>query len=112
MILPLPPSGNNLFKNIPGKGRVKTDAYRAWRKEAALIVMASRERVVGPYEMEMVVGRPDKRRRDLSNTIKAAEDALKEGGAIVDDSLCERLEITWEPEIVPGGSLNITVRPA
>ena len=28
--LGLPPSGNNLFLNVPGRGRVKTPEYRAW----------------------------------------------------------------------------------
>ena len=32
--LPLPPSVNGCFANVPGKGRVRTAQYRAWRKQA------------------------------------------------------------------------------
>ena len=34
MILPMPPSVNALYANIPGRGRVKTAAYKGWIKEA------------------------------------------------------------------------------
>lgn len=29
-----PPSTNNLFRNLPGRGRVRSDKYKAWQKEA------------------------------------------------------------------------------
>ena len=32
--LPLPPSLNNSFVNVPGRGRVPSKAYAAWKKEA------------------------------------------------------------------------------
>lgn len=32
----VPPSVNNLYRNVPGKGRVVTDDYAAWRDAAAL----------------------------------------------------------------------------
>ncbi len=28
--LPYPPVLNNLYANVPGKGRVKSERYRAW----------------------------------------------------------------------------------
>jgi Holliday junction resolvase RusA-like endonuclease len=38
--LPLPPSANKLFFNVPGKGRVKTRAYKNWRRNAVLSIFA------------------------------------------------------------------------
>lgn len=32
--LPFPPSLNNLFRNVRGKGRVPTARYEDWRKRA------------------------------------------------------------------------------
>jgi Holliday junction resolvase RusA-like endonuclease len=36
--IPTPPTANNLYRNVPGKGRVKTEAYRCWQEGAALSV--------------------------------------------------------------------------
>jgi Holliday junction resolvase RusA-like endonuclease len=36
--IPVPPSGNHLYSNAPGKGRVKTAAYKAWQEFASLTV--------------------------------------------------------------------------
>ncbi len=33
--LPLPPSLNNAFVNVPGRGRVPSKAYAQWKREAA-----------------------------------------------------------------------------
>lgn len=35
---PAPPSVNNLYRNVPGRGRVVTREYQAWRDEAALLI--------------------------------------------------------------------------
>jgi Holliday junction resolvase RusA-like endonuclease len=37
--VPVPPTANNLYRNAPGKGRVKTTAYKMWQQYAALTVV-------------------------------------------------------------------------
>jgi crossover junction endodeoxyribonuclease RusA len=107
--LPYPPSANSLFFNVQGKGRVKTRRYDDWRKEAAwLISLAKKRRLEGPYGLTVLAGRPDKRRRDLGNLLKAIEDALVHGGAIEDDSECQCIEMSWHPGIV---GVRVTVLP-
>jgi crossover junction endodeoxyribonuclease RusA len=107
--LPYPPSANSLFFNVQGKGRVKTRRYDDWRKEAAwLISLAKKRRIDGPYGLTVLAGRPDKRRRDLGNLLKAIEDALVHGGAIEDDSECQCIEMSWQPGIT---GVRVTVLP-
>jgi len=86
VILPLPPSANRLFANVPGKGRVKTRAYKNWRKAAILTIFAqvrADRRIGGPVDLEICV--PDGMRGDLDNRLKAAIDALVASNRIDDD---------------------------
>ena len=98
--LPLPVSTNGLYANLPAassrKGRAKSKRYRAWIHEAGLALAIQRPgRVSGPVAVEILVRRPDARRRDVSNLIKAAEDLLVAHGVIADDSLVEDVRARW-----------------
>ncbi len=84
--LPYPPSVNGLFHNA-AKGRAKTPAYRKWRDDAGKMILAQgRRRIHGYINLSIAVTRPDRRKRDISNLIKAMID---------DDSLVQRLSIKW-----------------
>lgn len=92
----LPPSVNNLFANVPGKGRVKSDAYRTWLNAVSWDVALQKQLPIkGEVELEILAGRPDKRRRDISNIIKGVEDLLVRHGLIEDDSLVRKLSVEW-----------------
>ena len=101
--LPFPPPANNLFKNIKG-GRAKTEKYRAWQAEAGWAVTDQRNfyhRVdkwtilSGPIALKLILGRPDKRKRDLDNLLKAPIDLLVKHGVIDDDRNVQRIEASW-----------------
>lgn len=95
--LPLPPSVNNLYANVPKVGRVKTKRYRTWLNAAGWELKTQRPQpVVGHYTMTLLLQRPDNRRRDCSNAIKAVEDLLVTHGILSDDSLALSLTIRWE----------------
>jgi Holliday junction resolvase RusA-like endonuclease len=84
--LPLPPSANKLFFNVPGKGRVKTRAYKNWRRNAVLSIFAqvrADRRIGGPVSLSFCV--PSGMRGDLDNRLKAAIDALVASNRIDDD---------------------------
>lgn len=88
-----PPSTNGLYANLPGKGRVKTKAYKDWKAEAVWTIAAQRPaRIVGDFQVEMRV----QMRGDADNRAKAAIDVLK-GIVTDDDARCMRLTITKEP---------------
>jgi Holliday junction resolvase RusA-like endonuclease len=100
VFLPYPPSANQrLTVRKGGKGLVNTARYRAWKSEASWVTaMAARDQgtVRQPYRLDAVAMPPKTVRvRDLDNLLKATCDALKEGGAVVDDSLCHMINIAW-----------------
>jgi crossover junction endodeoxyribonuclease RusA len=80
----------------PGKGRVKTSEYRAWRIEAGwMLKMAKQQPISGPvsisYEIE------DKGRADLGNLEKAITDLLVSHGMIEGDNreVVRRIAMEW-----------------
>lgn len=98
--LPLPPSVNHLYRNVPGKGRVKTDRYKTWITAAGWEMKGRRlPRLTGPYVLTMLCERKKGRRRDLSNLVKAIEDFLVTHRVIEDDSLCQKITLEWSSAV-------------
>lgn len=86
IVLPVPPSVNAAYANVPRVGRVKTAAYKAWIRQADGYVLSQKARikpVSGPCEISIRV--PLKMRGDVSNRIKLAEDYLVSRGITGDD---------------------------
>jgi Holliday junction resolvase RusA-like endonuclease len=109
LTLPLPTSANDLWTPTR-KGLRKSDAYRAWLKEAGWLAMAQRQRKVsGPYKISISAVRPDNRRRDLGNLLKATEDLLVGIGLIDDDSKSEMIVMRW---VTAGDGITVRVEPA
>lgn len=99
--LPYPPTVNNLFVN-GANGRFKSKAYSAWREAASYSIMEQgRQRMRGCVSLAIALVKPDKRKRDLSNTIKAIEDLLVAMAVIEDDSLVQRISIQWVADGAP-----------
>lgn len=92
--LPMPPSTNALYRNVPGKGRVKTADYKAWIKDAGwqmkLQGASSFLYLAGPLELRISLSA--KSRIDVDN-IKALPDLLKKMGVIDDDKQIRRLYV-------------------
>lgn len=113
--LPLPPSANHLFANAHGGGRVKTKAYKAWI-EAARYQIITTWRAAGkpevrsdtPMQLRLRVGLTD-RARDISNTVKAIEDALVRELPIPDDRYNDRILIERDETL--GGIARVTIAP-
>jgi Holliday junction resolvase RusA-like endonuclease len=83
--LPIPPSVNGLWFNAPGRGRMRTDEYRAWLNEAGWLLKEQRVvRIHGTAGMELRVGLSN-RRRDVDNVIKPFGDLLQANGVIRND---------------------------
>lgn len=93
--LPFPISVNNAYSNNQ-RGRHKSAAYKAWEKEAGTAIKDRHRQRVGPYTLAIHLKKPDKRRRDLGNFEKVISDLLVSHGVVADDSLCERLTMSWD----------------
>ena len=89
--VPVPPSTNNLFVNVTGRGRVRTQRYRTWM-QAALHDVPKVDRLEGDIVVQYRV--PPNNRRDLDNYLKALNDLLVTGGLIVDDRRIVDIRIT------------------
>lgn len=84
--LPVPPSLNGMYFNAPGRGRVKTTAYQAWRNEAVASILAQTQRDprMGGF-ISVRINLPTNMRGDIDNRIKPILDALVASGRIDDD---------------------------
>jgi crossover junction endodeoxyribonuclease RusA len=104
IILAYPPSANRLWRKA-GSNIIRSDEYSQWLNLASWVVRGAvlktgdRKGVLGPYALYVRLCPPDRRARDLDNTLKALSDALKTGGAIEGDHLCQYLEAQWDPSV-------------
>jgi crossover junction endodeoxyribonuclease RusA len=102
--LPYPPSVNRLWRQVR-KSVIRSPRYDAWLNSASWAVRervlktGDRKGVSGPYALYVRICPPDRRARDLDNTLKALSDALKTGGAIDGDHLCQYIEAQWDPSV-------------
>lgn len=82
IVLPLPPSTNNLYANVRGVGRLKTKAHKAWINEAGYAPIAGAWRRLTeeagngiPWQL-IITAYGLRKGRDVSNCIKAVEDLV------------------------------------
>ena len=95
--LPLPPSVNALYANVPGKGRVKTKAYREWIRAAWYVSLPAHPyaRIEGSFTAEVAIFQP--KGGDLDGRLKALFDFCKTIGAIKDDKYLVSLKVDLFP---------------
>jgi Holliday junction resolvase RusA-like endonuclease len=90
--LPVPPSVNALYRNVPRRGRVKTRAYRQWLNSAGWEIQLQRQGCIGAgFEVEITL--PLKTRGDIDNRVKPTLDALTKFGVIRDDRDCRSITV-------------------
>lgn len=107
-----PPSVNNLFRNVPGKGRVRTERYKIWLQAARWDVLLDCnkprqiETLTGPVEISIDLG---KSRGDIDNRAKPVLDLLVNTHVIRDDSQVQLLVIARDGDVKRRAV--VTVRP-
>lgn len=101
VVLPDPISTNNLYSNVPGRGRVMTKAYREWKANASRLLMAQRPlpRFAMPVEITLYAGERNVGQMDSDNAAKSCLDALVAARVIHDDSRkwVRRSSVVWVP---------------
>ena len=112
IVLPFPPSLNQYYRNITIGGRARTlisESGRRYRDVVnSLVAETKTKRLEGDLAIEIEAWFPDKRKRDLDNTLKATLDSLTHAGVWNDDSQIKDLHI-WKAPLI-GGMLKISVR--
>jgi Holliday junction resolvase RusA-like endonuclease len=108
--LPLPPSVNHAWQNVPGKGRVRSPEYRRWHKLAFdELCLQKPGKIVGEFCAVINCGKIN-RRADIDNRIKPLLDLIK-GTVIEDDSKCARVSAGWVSD-VPAERVVMIIRSA
>jgi crossover junction endodeoxyribonuclease RusA len=106
--LPWPPSVNTYWRNFDGRMIISAKG-REYRETVGdqMTVQRMVKHFAGPLRVVIEAWRPDKRRRDLDNLLKATLDGLAHAGVYEDDSQIVDLRIYWAPDI--GGMLKIKI---
>jgi crossover junction endodeoxyribonuclease RusA len=106
--LPWPPSVNTYWRNFDGRMIISAKG-REYREEVGDQIMLQKKacHFAGKLRVVIEAWRPDKRRRDLDNLLKATLDGLAHAGVYEDDSQIVDLRIYWAKDI--GGMLKIKI---
>lgn len=97
IVLPFPISTNRLYRAVGGSS-ILSASYRAWKREAGLLIMSQRpQKHIGPVKVTAVLCAPDKRKRDADNSLKCLLDALKDARVIEadDNSIVREVTARW-----------------
>lgn len=106
--LPWPPSVNRYWRTFQGRMIISAEG-RSYRKAVAdqVLIQRAAKHYENRVRVEIEAFRPDKRRRDLDNLLKAVLDSCTHAGVWVDDSNIVDLRIYWADDI--GGMLKVKV---
>lgn len=95
----MPPSTNNLYANVQGRGRVKTTKYRDWLMAAGLLLKRQGiQRMTG--RVDIVISLEDRHPlRDCDNACKPICDLLVTMGVLSDDrsKFVRSVKAVWAP---------------
>jgi crossover junction endodeoxyribonuclease RusA len=106
--LPFPPSVNHYYRRVGPRTLISREGRRFRERVCSLLAASGVRRVAGPLRVEIEVYPPDRRRRDIDNSMKALLDTLQHGGLYRDDSQIAKLEIERR-DPVPGGRTLVRI---
>ncbi|MEY4234830.1 MAG: hypothetical protein RLZZ454_88 [Pseudomonadota bacterium] len=108
LTLPWPPTVNTYWRQY--QGRVLLSAKgREYRKAVAdqVLIQGAAKHITHAVRVNIEAYRPDRRRRDLDNLLKAVLDSMVHAGVMDDDALIEDLRIYWADGI--GGMVKVRI---
>ncbi|MBP7647912.1 MAG: RusA family crossover junction endodeoxyribonuclease [Comamonas sp.] len=109
LTLPMGPSINSYYLRTKTGGVRISDKGQIFRAEVHNAVVRSKmPKLTGRLCVVMRIFPSTKRLQDISNRIKAAEDALQHAGAFVNDEQIDDLQVTRGP-VVPGGRIEVLI---
>jgi len=111
IVLPYPPTVNTYYTVARGR-KILSKRGREFKKAAAVMAQHSYriKTMCGPLAVSIDLTPPDRRRRDIDNTIKPVLDALTESRVWLDDSQIKELSVSMG-QPMNGGECVVTVEP-
>jgi crossover junction endodeoxyribonuclease RusA len=108
LTFPWPPSVNKYWRTFQGRMIISAEG-RSYRKAVAdqVLIQSGAKHYTGKLCVVIEAFRPDNRRRDLDNLLKAVLDGCTHAGVWEDDSNIVDLRIYWAESI--GGMLKVKV---
>ena len=108
LTLPWPPSVNRYWRSYMGRVLISAEG-RKYRRAVAeqVLIQGENKQVDYAMKVEIKAYRPDRRRRDLDNLLKAVLDSMVHAGVMEDDALVEDLRVYWADEV--GGMVKVTI---
>lgn len=107
--LPYPPSVNHIYSRTKRGGVMLNPKAKAYREEVIYTIGKGHTTLTGRLMVQVDAYMPDKRIRDVSNILKALEDAMTHAGVWKDDSQIDDLRIVRAGVESPGRVL-VTVK--
>jgi len=92
--LPWPPSVNHYYRHVGPRVLISRDGRKYRENVISRLQSGNYPTFRCPVELEIELYPPDKRRRDIDNSMKSLLDALTYGRLYEDDSLILKLTIT------------------
>lgn len=109
LTLPYPPSINHYWRHVGPRTLISREG-RTFRRDVCALLGGNgsvrKPPAGGRIALAMDAFPPDRRRRDLDNTLKAVCDSLAHAGAYEDDSQIDLLTVR-RCQVVPGGRLAV-----
>jgi crossover junction endodeoxyribonuclease RusA len=108
LTLPWPPTVNKYWRTFQGRMIISAEG-RSYRKAVAdqVLIQRGAKHYAGKLRVNIEAFRPDNRRRDLDNLLKAVLDGCTHAGVWEDDSNIVDLRIYWADSV--GGMLKVKV---
>jgi crossover junction endodeoxyribonuclease RusA len=107
--LPFPPSVNGYWRSFRGRQIISAKG-RQYRDDVQAVVLCHprRQRFTGRLRVLAELWVPDKRRRDVDNSLKAILDSVTHAGLWDDDEQIDDLRIV-RAGVRPGGAVVLTI---
>jgi len=104
--LPLPPTANNGYIQIPGRGRVASQRLRQWKKDAGWTLQSQpRKTFVGPFRIAIYI--PEKARGDVDGYTKFCVDLIVAHKITPDDRFAKSVFAERCEDVSPGECLIV-----
>lgn len=102
LTLPWPVSANRNWRHVGNRTLLSSEARKYRARVVAQVRGMALQTLTGRLVVSIDAFPPDRRRRDLSNTLKVLEDALTHAGLWLDDEQIDDLRIIRRRPEAPG----------